>query len=294
MKLTETGKGNAAIVTQSVINGLFPVIIVISYLTLNPLVSLFYSVIFTTIFFGFILTVRKKWDEVFSLSIWKEVIYIVIFIGILYYSLFFYGLKFTSPGNASLLGLTEAFFSFLLFNIWKKEHLSVRHVFAIGLMLLGAGIILIPKTGPLNKGDLFIVLAAMSAPLGNYFQQKARKKVSSETILFARSILSLPFIFVLVYLLSGKIAFPHTGLAWAVLLLNGFLVLGVSKILWMEGIHRISVTKAIGLLSLGPLFTLMFSYFFLRQTPQIIQLTAFVPLCLGMILLTSGRQEVVK
>jgi drug/metabolite transporter (DMT)-like permease len=290
MKFTETGKGNTAIIAQSVINGLFPVIIVISYLTLDPLLSLFYSIIFTTAFFALILTIKKKWREFFSFSIWKELVFIVIFSGILYFPLFFYGLKFTSPGNASLLVLTEVFFSFLFFNIWKKESLSLQHVFGIAFMILGACIILIPKTGNFNKGDLFIILAAMSAPVSNYFQQKARKKVSSETILFARSIFSLPILFCIVFALSPGISLPNTGLAWITLLLNGILVLGISKILWLEGIHRISVTKAIGLLSLGPVFTLIFSYLFLGQYPQIIQIIAFIPLCLGIILSTSTEK----
>ena len=75
-------------------------------------------------------------------------------------------------------------------------------------MLIGAVIILFPKSGlSFHAGDWIILVASAFPPLGNYFQQKLRKEVSSETILFVRSCLSFPFFFLLAYLLRENLHF---------------------------------------------------------------------------------------
>ncbi len=62
-------------------------------------------------------------------------------------------------------------------------------------MVFGAVVVLIPNFSVLNAGDLFILLATIFVPIGNYLQQKATKISSTETILFLRSILAAPFLF---------------------------------------------------------------------------------------------------
>ncbi len=72
------------------------------------------------------------------------------------------------------------------------------------------------------------------------------------------------------------------------LLANGVLIFGVSKILWLEGISRISVTKALALGSLAPLFTLFIAWIVLKQAPTAWQIASLAPFFLGVLLLTNN------
>jgi len=67
---------------------------------------------------------------------------------------------------------------------------------------------------------------------------------------------------------------------------NGVLLLGVSKILWLEGIKRISVVKAGALASISPLLTIVVAWPVLHNTPTMAQLFALAPMSLGVMLLS--------
>lgn len=172
--------------------------------------------------------------------------------------MYFLGLEYSSAGNAVIALQMQIFFSFLYFNIWKKEKLDFQHILGIIIMLIAALILLFPKHEGFQIGDLFVVVAVMFPPIGNCFQQKARKKVGSETIMFLRSVISFPFILLLAWSFGSIDPFEKVMDSLPLLMINGFVILGFSKILWIEGIHRISVTKAVSLESVAPFFTLFF------------------------------------
>lgn len=288
---SEERKGDMAILAGGLLWGLFPVITVLSYHSLKPLTALAYSTLLAAFFFAVILTLRGKWHELKRTDAWADIALTTLFIGVLYYVLVFFGLKYTSPGNAGLIGLLEIFFSYLLFNMWRKEFYSLSHVIGSLFMVAGAGVLLFPDAQGLNKGDVLIILSTIAAPFGNVFQQRARKKISSETIMFARSFLTTILIFFLVGFVGERASAIDVRQSLWFLILNGVVLLGLTKVLWIEGIHRISVTKANALSSVSPLFTLLFAYLMLRQVPTVWQLSAIVPLAVGLILLTRGAPK---
>jgi drug/metabolite transporter (DMT)-like permease len=287
MKSNGTLKGDLNIIGEAVLWSLFPIVTILSFGSLNPITSLAWSTLFAAIFFGAVMLARGRGKELFAPQIWRYIFFISFFIGWLFYGFYFIGLKSTSSGNASIIALMELFFSYLLFNVWKKQHFSGRHTIGAALMVFGALIILFPKNGwTLHSGDFLILIAAACAPMGNYFQQKARILVSSETILFLRSILTFPFFFLLAIALKTPATFSTLQKSFWLILLNGTIILGLSKIMWLEGIHRISVTRANAISSIGPLFTLLFAYLILNQQPTFWQLSAFAPMALGLWLLS--------
>lgn len=293
MKISEIAKGEIAILGKSLMGGLFPVITVLSYASLSPLVSLFFTLVVATVFFASVVTIKQNWAEVFNPRARTDFIMIALLIGVLYYSLYFWGLKYTSPGNASLIGLLEVCVSFLFFNVWRGEKFSRQHILGAALMTLGGVIILSAGFGwhSFNRGDLLVLAAITIAPFGNYFQKRARGKVSSETIMLARSFLSIPGIFILILIFGEKISLTKASEVFWILAINGIFLLGVSKVLWLEGIHRIAVAKANALGSLVPVFTLVFSYLLLQQSPTPFQLIALIPLGSGLVLLTWKTRE---
>jgi len=105
--------------------------------------------------------------------------------------------------------------------------------------------------------------------------------------MFIRSTLTLPFIAILILVTNQTATMRDLSISLPFLLINGFLLFGISKILWIESIHRISVTKATSLGSVNPVFTLIFAFLILGDIPTIIQITAFIPLFIGILFLTS-------
>ncbi len=288
--MTETKKGELYILSETLLWGLFPVITLLSFNTLKPLASLALSSLVAAIFFACVITYKKLWHEVFNKKAFLDILWGTFFIGIVFYLLQFIGLKYTTAGNAALVSLMEIFFSFLVFNLWKKEYLDGPHVFGAILMLCGALIVLLPKSSHVHGGDFIILLSTVAAPLGNIFQQRARKTVSSYTVMFLRNALSFPVILVLAMFVGQGFSVADVSKTFWILLINGIFLLGVSKILWLEAIHRIPVVKANAINCIGPLFTLLFAYIFLKQSPTLWQLLAIIPLFFGVIIITKSSK----
>src|SRR3989344_3617782 len=284
-------QGELLIFFELFIWGFFPIMTVLSYRAMPPMVSLGWSTIFAALFFGLSISTRRTWQGIRGAMADKDVLWATFFNGILFYVFFFWGLKFTSAGNASIVALTEIFFTALFFNLWRREYLSAAHLFGAGLMLLGALIVLYPNRTSPHAGDIMILIAAMIAPFGNFFAQKARKKVSSETIMFVRSMIAGPAILFFAYMLGDHILLPPTGRPLILLILNGLVILGFSKILWLEATHRIIVIKAQALSGFSPLLTLFFAWLFLRQNPTFWQISAFLPMIIGVALLSMRRKK---
>lgn len=286
--ISETKKGELAIFGESVLSSLLPVLGLLTFKSLPPLHSLFFSLVFTIIFFAIFLFYKKSWQNIFKKENLKNIFWIVLLIGIGYYGLSFIGLQYTSANNASIIWQSELLFSFLFFNIWRREQITTTHILGAVLMLCGVVLIFFPQIQNynLNKGDILILIATTLPPIGNYFQRDLRSRLSSTNIIFWRSLLTLPFIFLLMYFA------PHAeaNLNLKVLIFlafNGLLVFGLAKILWLESIIRIPIPKANSLASVRPFLTMLFSFVLLGQKPDLWQISSAVPIILGVILLTK-------
>ncbi|MCK5471920.1 DMT family transporter, partial [Candidatus Gracilibacteria bacterium] len=152
----------------------------------------------------------------------------------------------------------------------------------------GVLLILFPGKFELNRGDFLILLATAFPPAGNYFQQLARKKVSAATLLFIRSLFGAAFLFLLASFFEANLPRDFSD-ALPFLAINGLLLFGFSKILFIEGIHRIPVAKAISLNAIVPVFALVYAFFFLREIPTVWQLAGLFPILLGGILITRNN-----
>lgn len=291
-KDTET-QGELFIFGEALLWGLFPIITLLSYGNLSPLVSLGGSTLFAATFFAITISIQHRWHEFAQKRIYTDLFMVTFITGIIFYLLTFVGLQYTTPGNVSIIELTEVFFSYLLFHVWQKAYIPKEHVVGALCMVVGAIIVLYPNVHSFQLGDLLILIAAFVAPFGNHFQRRARKSVSSQTIMLFRSIVSGLCILSLAIILRAPFSMIDIEKSLAFLAINGVLVLGVSKILWIEGIHRISVVKANSLAALAPLITLFTAWTVFHTPPTLWQILAFIPMFVGILLLgVKNKQEV--
>jgi drug/metabolite transporter (DMT)-like permease len=285
--MTEPQKGNLYIISEGLIWSLFPIVTILGLKGISSTVGLFWATLFSTLFFLAIIIFRNKWKELKNLQVWKYSLGVAIFIGVIFYGLFFYGLSKTVSANGAIVALFEVATSYMFFQVVHKEFISKKHILGIILATVGALLIFIPKFGHFYSGDIFILLATFFAPIGNWYQQKARNIASSETIMFTRHILTLPFLFVLaLFFGTSPLVWPLGDSFWW-LLFNGILIFGFSKLLWVEGIHRMTVTKALAINSLSPFFTIIFAWILIGDSPSPVQLLSLPLLVIGVFLLTN-------
>jgi len=287
MALSEKRKGEIYIFTEVIFGAFLPIITVLTYAQLGSFVSLAWSTLIAAVLFAALITYRRAWGKINNFSLIKYSIGTAIFVSVLFYGFLFWGLTYTTPGNASIILLFQVFSSYLFFRWFRHELVPFSHGIGGVCMVLGALIILTPKFDGFNVGDILVLVGTLLAPLGNHFQQEARKLGSSAAVLFLRSIIAAPILFLLAAFFDAPATREDLYAALPFLLINGVLLLGFAKLLWVEGIHRISVTKAVAITSIIPLLTLLFAWIILGQVPNIWQLVSLVPLILGVLLLTD-------
>ena len=73
--------------------------------------------------------------------------------------------------------------------------------------------------------------------------------------------------------------------ALLVLFINGFIVIGVSRLMWIDAIQVIPISKANSLSSIAPFFTLLGAWFLLNEISSMRQLLALLPMLGGLHLL---------
>lgn len=284
--MQEERKGEIYMLLLSVLESWFPIFSLFSIALIGAMYSFAFSVSIATIVFLSLVIYQKKLPELFQKDARKDLLLTTFFINLLFL-LVFMGLQYTTAGNMAVIIFLQLLFSYLYFNVFGSDKLSPVHTIGAIIMGIGALTILIPDDLSFNKGDLIILLAAALAPFANLYQKRARTYVSSETILAFRSIVALPVLFLIAYLAEPLPSFDNLIKAAPYILAIGTLILGLSKILWLEALHRISITKISAMLALVPLFTLIIAYFTLGETPDLRQVLGIVPILIGGYLITK-------
>ena len=287
--MTEARKGNIYIISEMILWSLFPIVSFLGLKGLPGMVALFRVNLFAAVFFLLLVFSRKKLFELKNKKAWVYTIGTVIFINIIFYGLYFFALGKTTPSNAAIMSLFEVVPSYIFFHLIRKESFKKMHILGIILAIIGVLIVLIPKAGKINTGDYIILIAAFFGPFGNWCQQHARKLVSSEAALFMRHSMAIPLLFLLAIVFSNSVGHYNISNVIGWLLLNGIIVFGLSKIFWLEAIHRMSVTRALAISGLNPVFTVLFAWALLHQAPTYIQLLALPFLIASILILTNFK-----
>ena len=268
--------------------GWFPIFTIIALQYITPVFVYGFTLIFATMSFMVLLVFRKKTRELMLWKAYKDLLLTSLFISIMFACIYI-GLSYTTAGNMAVLLFLQVFFSFLYFNLFGREKFAGIHLLGAILMAIGAVIILFPDKFIFNVGDLLILVAAAIAPIANLYQKRARNQVSSEAILAFRSIIALPILLLLAILIEPIPKWHEIISALPYIAVSGLLLMGLSKIFWVESIHRISITKASAMAALIPVFTLLFAYLTLNEIPGNSQLAGILPVLLGGYLITRSK-----
>jgi len=268
--MTKEREGELFMLGVSLFESWFPILSIIALSYIGALHTYALALFISLIFFSIIMFKKKLFSELLNkdnyislilTSFWITVLFVLIFIGI----------RYTTAGNMSVIVFLQLFFSYLYFNVFGKQKLDKVHTIGAFVMGIGAIIILYPNELSFNKGDWILLLAAAIAPIANMYSQRARKFYSSETILGFRTFFALPIISLMAYLLEPELSYDNLQKALPYVLVIGLFIFGLSKIFWMEALHRISITKVSAMVALVPVLTLVFAFYILEKYPRLVK-----------------------
>ena len=281
-------KGEFFAVSLTVIEAWFPIFAAFSVAAIGALHAYFYSLL-VAVFFLFVWWLwKQRIAELKRTDAYKNLALTSFFITSLF-SLTFIALEYTSATNVAIILFLQILFGFLFLGRKQQERLNLKQSIGAAFMTLGALLILFPGTFQINVGDLFVLGAAIIAPIANLYQKRARAQVSSETILLIRSIIALPFIYLLAISLekSPEFRLVLDQVLW--LFLTGFTVFFIAKMLWVEAIYLLPITKVNALFAFAPLLTMVLAFFILDEVPSYYQILGILPVLIGGYLITQQK-----
>ena len=276
--------------------GLIPVVTKNILVELNSLQMLFYSTIFSCIVMFGIVLFQKKISILTTYSIYDYTkIGMLGFLGTyLYYVLLYAALALTSASEGFILAYTWPMLVIILAFPLLKERLTLKKLCSILVSFFG--IVVIVTHGSIFslsftslQGDILAlggaVVFALFSVLGKKYQYD---QVVSVFIYF---VTALVFITPTLFLFSSlKIPSLHI---WLWLLLNGFLVNGISYIFWFKALEYGDTSVTSNALYLTPFLSLVYIALFLGEQILLSSIVGLVVIVAGIILQSvTLRQKV--
>lgn len=285
-------KGELFVISSSIIEAWFPIAVFYLAHALGGIHAFFYSLVIA----ASVLLVYSFWSGAYRQLSNRTVYGDLLKTSLLMASLFcliFIGAQFTTASHVALIIFLQLLFAYLYFQRRAEETLDSIHLLGAILMGVGAILILFPvnEQWQLNMGDLLVLLAAMLAPLGNFYQKRARKSIEGTNILLVRSLIGLPVVYILAVLFEVTPNWQQieSQLGW--LVFSGVGIFVAAKLLWMESLHRLSIAKVNAMYAVSPLLTLVLAYWLLNEVPSLLQMLAVIPILLGGYFITRPVQS---
>ncbi|MCF6245025.1 MAG: DMT family transporter [Sulfurovum sp.] len=284
--MTREREGEALSLGMSILESWFPILSIVAMSYVGALHTYMYSLIIAFFFYMAIMYKRDRFSELKNKDAYPDLL-LTTFLITTIFTLIFIGMRYTTAGNMAVIVFLQVLFSYLYFNVLGKEKMDTIHLIGAVIMTVGALIILVPSDLNFNKGDLLILLASALAPFVNLYQKRAREYCSAETILGFRTVVGFPFVAALAYFLEPSVSYDNfmSALPYIFLIATGIYV--AAKIMWIEALNRISITKLSAMLALLPVFTLFFAYIYLGEIPEFRQIMGIIPVLVGGYLVTK-------
>lgn len=280
------------VLLEAALWGLFPILGKMGTAVIPPITFIAVSIVVGAISCLVYSAATGKLPELKEQRAYVPLVLIALFIIVIPYTIYFLGIQHTSGVNASVLLLSEIIFM-LLFTPLMGEHTTVQKVIGAAGVLIGALCILYRGTFIPNAGDMLIIASTITYPWGNFYARKALRLVSPITVMLVRTVLGSIALVGLSLVIEGPWSVMLLRQHWLLILINGALVIGFTKILWYEGLRRLDVSKATSLTMTFPLFSLIGVVILLHEQISALQFVGMAFMGLG-VLFTLQRRAVLN
>ncbi len=197
----------------------------------------------------------------------------------------FYSLEFIDASLSTLVVFTYPAVTTVMLMIFMREKVTSARFISLLLTFTGLSMVVrVDKTALLylnGKGIVFALIASLCFAIYNTLSEKMIKNVSP---VYLTSYCSV-FLFAFFFAMFGNRSFPDSPQVWAAASLLGIFSGFIPFLLFMYGVRKIGAGRSVIISSLGPVFTVLWTYLFLGERLDIIQIVGMMIIILGVILL---------
>lgn len=291
--MTQERKGELILLAYLPIFGFFPIITSYGTKIIPPILFAGISLLLGSVLLFFYLVAKGDLKLCKNTKALKYIVATTILNLIIPFIFIFIGSSLTSGINTSLLSQTELLFTFLVCGFIFHETITIQKTIGAATILIGTIAIIYNGTFSLNWGDLLIVAGQLFYPFGNRYSKMALAMTKPTIVLFLRNLWAGLALIVISFLFETQTFSDNHSVKEIVLLIlaNGIFIHGISKLVWLAGLKRLDITKAISIIIATPAFSLIYAFFFLKEIPTVYQLVGFFVIMGGLFILTRQREE---
>lgn len=271
-----------------------PVVAKKSLVELDNFQVLFYSTFFSVVIMGVLVLVQKKQHLVQSLTAKDYSKILPWFLGnCLYYVLLYGALDLTSASEGFILAYVWPILVLVLSFIILKEDVTVKKI--VGVSVSFIGIVVITAKGDManlvftnNIGNIMAIAAAFVFALFSVLGKKFNyDQTVSVFLYFASAFISLlPTMFIF-----SEFVLPSLNvLPW--LILNGFLINGISYVFWFKALEGGETHVISNLLYLTPFVSLIYIRIFLKEEILMTSILGLLVIIAGVLLQYAQPEKV--
>jgi drug/metabolite transporter (DMT)-like permease len=213
---------------------------------------------------------------------------------VLYQSLFVYGMKLSSAGDASIMLATAPISTAIIGRLRRLEFFSVRAV--IGLLLAFLGIALLvsyggpgPRAGNKVLGNCILLVASVCWASYTVVIKRFSHRYGSIKATTLVMVAGMPMlVLVSVPALAGQNWRGVRAGSWAGVAYSAVFAIAIAYIIWSYGVHKIGPTRTALYTNITPIATLLVAWPMLGEAPLPGQVVGAIVILVGVYLVRQG------
>jgi len=289
-------KTYSLLILATIFWGVTPSLMKLSLQELDPFVFSLFRLFLALITSLFLLLFFSKWKKVEKRD-WILFTVIGLFGFFVFQISFPVGVKYTSASISALIMATLPVNVILINLITRNEHVKIRTM--LGIILSIAGIIVIiagtkdgiSLEGTYIRGVFLLITAELGFAVYTINSKSLIAKYSFYQVMFIVILFSfIPFILIsgkdMYLLLQSDVIYSISFSVWIGVFFTGIFGLCIANIFWYQGIYYLGSTKTSVYANLPPVFGIIISYLFLKETLTFLQILGGLVIMLGVILVS--------
>ncbi|MEM1244590.1 MAG: DMT family transporter [Pseudomonadota bacterium] len=209
-----------------------------------------------------------------------------VILAIIYPSLIFFALQYTTVTRIVLLSRFEGIMYAILGAIFLKAVLKKSEL--VGYIFISIGILIVIFTSKemFSIADILVLLACVVYAFSELVSYQLLKSLSMPTLLFIRNAVSAVVFFIIATDLFGPQHFAEAfyGDLWIAMLVYAGIAIVLGQILWFSVVKNVNATWPTNFALLTPFFTIAFAYLLLGEVPTYSEWIAIIIIAIGLIL----------
>ena len=235
--------------------------------------------------------IKPMWQQrkIIKVHFWR-----ICFLAVLsisgFNSLAYIALQYTTATNATLLNSFIPIFILIIMGLFFKEKISIKQILGVFVSLMGVLIILtrldidVIKNLTINKGDLWMLLAALDWALYSIFLKYLRPKEISP-LPFLGVLVVIGTFFLIPLLLINP--FNEMPIIWNEEMIKALAYIAIfpsifAYLAWNYGMHKLGAAMGGQFIHLMPLFGAFMAVAFLGESIQLYHLLGGACIALGL------------